>query len=36
MLDSSDARTPGPAVGRPLTFNEGHVSEHSPIEMQLL
>src|ERR1035437_4775489 len=36
MLDSSDARTPGPAVGRPVVCSGGHASEHSLIVAQLL
>jgi hypothetical protein len=34
--DKSVALIPEPAVGRPLVFSEGHVSEHPLIAAQLL
>jgi hypothetical protein len=36
MVESSDAFTPGPALGLPLVVSEGQISEHPLIFTQLL
>jgi hypothetical protein len=35
VVESSEALTPVPAVGRPLAFSEGHTAEHPLVAAQL-